>query len=160
MIRFCWVHVSFNFVVVESSSLEGQWALICTVFFGMICFSCKTIWNYMNQLNYFRWGADFALNLQLWVWNECHWCVDFISNCNCVLGSASTKLLSAKAWFRFGFQVTFMLFTKMTSGFPLSSPFKFSRSTFKRLPVSARDFISYMLLRGGTTSQRIEFSLH
>ena len=63
-------------------------------------------------------------------------------NCNPEFESASTKLLSTEVWFRSGFQVTFVSFIKMTSGFPLSSPFKFSRSTFKRLLVGAQHFIS------------------
>ena len=64
-IRFCWCRVSFNFVVVESSSLEGQWALICTVFVGVIYFSCKTNWNYMNQLKLLSVRCRFRFKLAI-----------------------------------------------------------------------------------------------
>ena len=125
MIRFCWIHVSFNFVVVESSSLGRAVGLDLHSLLWNDLFSCKTNWNYMNQLKLLSVRCRFRFKLAIvsvkWMSLKCwlHFQTAIVN-----LESASTKLLSAKAWFRSGVQVTFVPSTKMTSGSPLLSSFK------------------------------------
>ena len=133
MIRFCWVHVSFNFVVGESSSLRkgrGLWVAHSSLE-GFI-FLCKMIWTYKELAKTTFGGVPISFKLAIvgvkWMSLKC-WLHFKIAIKN--LKSVSTKLLSAKAWFRSGVQVTFILTTKMTSG-PLyrhlwSFPFQPSR---------------------------------
>ena len=160
MIRFCWVHVSFNFVVVESSSPRrgsGLWFAQSSL--DDLIFYVILIWNYKELVKLLSVRFRFHLDLQLWICETKVRLTSFL-NCNWEFGKCFYKTTLSKGLFRFGLQVTSTSIAKMTSGFPLSSSFKLSRSTFKRLLVTAQHFISYMLLRGETTSQRIEFSLH
>ena len=104
----------------------------------MDLFSCKTNWNYMNQLKLFSVRCRFRFKLAIvsvkWVSLKM---LTSSSNCNWEFGKCFYKTTLGQGLISFWVSSHFFFFltTKMTSGSPLSPSFESSLSTSRRFLV-------------------------